>query len=268
MAYIDLDKVAYQFPDGTLALDNVSFSIDRGEKVAVLGDNGSGKSTLFLLLSGLIKACRGTYRFDGRKLKNSHVGLTFQNPEVQLFAPTVYQEISFGPVNLGLKREEVETRIYSAMSRTGIESLKDRPVQYLSYGQKKKVAIADILAMETDVFILDEPFAWMDRKGTIEMKGILEELSHLEKTVILATHKSDFAWSWADKVILFKEGKVLGCGSTEDIFLNDSLLDEVGIDQPSVVKMAKSLNYSGVIPKTMDELIEFITLKDSLVYER
>jgi cobalt/nickel transport system ATP-binding protein len=267
MAYINLDNINFTFPDGTCALHDISLSIHKGEKVAVLGENGSGKSTLFLLLSGLIKADKGFYELNGKKLNNSKVGLTFQNPEVQLFAPTVFQEISFGPMNLGLRKDEIERRIHNAMSRTGITNLKDRPVQYLSYGQKKKVAIADIVAMETDVFILDEPFAWLDRKGIREMNSILEELSDLQKTVLMATHNSDYAWSWADKIVLFKNGEITGYGSCEDIFLNESLLEETGIDQPSVVKISKALNYQGIIPKSVDLLMENISLKESLVYE-
>ena len=267
MAYINLDNINFTFPDGTCALRNISLSIHNGEKVAFLGENGSGKSTLFLLLSGLIKAEKGQYELDGKKPDNWKIGLTFQNPEVQLFAPTVYQEISFGPMNMGLKKDEVKRQIHNAMSRTGISNLKYRPVQYLSYGQKKKVAIADILAMETDVFILDEPYAWLDRKGIREMDTILQELSDLEKTVLMATHNSDSAWSWADKIVLFKNGEIIGCGSCEDIFLNESLLEEAGIDQPSVVKIAKALNYYGVIPKTLDLLMEKLSPGESLVYE-
>jgi cobalt/nickel transport system ATP-binding protein len=268
MAYIDLNNVSFTYPDGTRALRELTLSIEKGEKVAFLGENGSGKSTLFLLLSGLLKADKGIYSYDGKKVQTGKVGLTFQNPEVQLFAPTVYQEISYGPVNMGLSTDEIKRRINHSMERTGISSLKDRPIQYLSYGQKKKVAIADILAMGTDVFILDEPFAWLDRKGMHEMNTILEELSKLEKTVLIATHNPDFAWFWADKVVLFKSGEILACGTPEEIFYDESLLDAASINQPEVIRIARALNIGGPLPGHIDQLLEILSQKESIIYER
>lgn len=267
MAYIDLKEISYSYGDGTEALKGVSLSIKKGEKVAFLGENGSGKSTLFLLLCGLIKACRGKLYFDGKKIQAGEVGLAFQNPDIQLFAPTVFQEISYGPVNLGLKKDEIKRRISDAMHRTGTTGLKDRSIQSLSYGQKKKVAIADILAMETDVFILDEPFAWLDRRGVGDMDSILVELSLLEKTILIATHNSDFAWRWADKIVLFKDGEVIACGSPEEIFFNERLLDSCGISQPEVIKVAKALDIKGTVPAGIDQLIKLLEKKEIPVYE-
>ena len=272
MAYIEMDSISYTYPDGTEALTDVSLSVGKGQRIAVLGENGSGKSTLFFIMSGLLKANSGSYRIDGKSVSGTRdrkklvgrVGLTFQNPDVQIFAPTVYQEVAFGPVNLGLDRNEIDRRTIQSLESTGMSHLKDRHVQYLSYGQKKRVAIADILAMETEVLILDEPFAWLDRKGQEEMDDILDALTGSGKTVIISTHDPDFAWRWAGEIILFRDGRVIGAGPSEEIFHNREILDEAGIDQPGVIKMASALGLQGPIPGTIDKLAEKIVEEEKV----
>ena len=272
MEFIELKGISFTYPDGTEALTDISLSIGKGQRIAVLGENGSGKSTLFFIISGLLKANRGSYQIDGKSIAGTRdrkslvgkVGLTFQNPDVQIFAPTVYQEVAFGPVNLGLDRNEIKRRTFQALDSTGMRHLKDRHVQYLSYGQKKRLAIADILAMETEILILDEPFAWLDRKGQEDMDDILDELTDSGKTVIISTHDPDFAWRWAGEIILFGAGRVIGAGSSEEIFHNREILDEAGISQPGVIKMASALGLQGPIPGTIDKLAEKIVEEEKV----
>ncbi len=270
MAYIDVQDLSYTYPDGTKALRNISFSLERGSRTAVLGANGTGKSTLFLLLSGLLKHRRGSIALDGRLLKGvrkkkspfEEVGITFQNPDVQIFAPTVFQEVAFGPGNQGLPQEEVRQRTEDALEHTALGAMRDRPVQYLSYGQKKRVAIADILAMKNEIVILDEPLAWLDRKSCSEMMQTLDFLKSEGKTILISTHDSDFAWQWADRVLVFADNTLIGQGSPEEVFADASLLERGGIKIPGVLDVASALNWDGQIPGTISELSALIREKD------
>jgi cobalt/nickel transport system ATP-binding protein len=273
MAYIDVQNLSHTYPDGTKALVDISFSLPKGSQTAVLGSNGTGKSTLFLLLSGLLKHRHGDIFIDSEKLrglrkKNSlfeSVGMTFQNPDIQIFAPTVYQEVAFGPLNQKLDEEEIRLRTDEALEHTGLSELKDRPVQYLSYGQKKRVTIADILAMKTDIIILDEPFAWLDRKSCIEMMEVLSYLREEGKTLLISTHDSDFAWQWADSVLVFAENSLIGTGQVEDIFKNRELMDKAGINLPAVISIANALNLKGTLPKTIDEMARMLNRKEIMI---
>jgi len=262
MAYIELKSLSFRYPDGTQALKDVSLSIEKGSQVAVLGENGSGKSTLFGVLCGILNGFEGSCRIGEVEIRNKRdrkkligqVGMTFQNPDIQIFAPTVYQEVAFGPVNCKLERPVIEERTEEALRQTGLSGLGDRPVQYLSYGQKKRVTIADILAMETDIIILDEPFAWLDRKGREDMASILTGLRDKGKTLLISTHNPDFAWQWSEEVILFSRGSVCRAGAREEIFYDQTLLERAGVGQPAVVKMGEALGLREALPGTIEEL--------------
>jgi cobalt/nickel transport system ATP-binding protein len=251
MSIIELDGVHFKYPDGTHALRGVSLSIDAGKKIAVLGHNGSGKSTLFLLLNGLYVPQSGRYRFNGEEITYTgkqkrnlieKTGVVFQDPEVQLFASTVYKEISIGPVNLKLSKNEVIDRINSAMEKTDIIHLKDRPVHFLSYGEKKRVAIADILAMKSDVILLDEPLAWLDSLHEKKVLEILNSISRDNKTVIMSTHSSDLAYEWADYIYIFSSGTIAASGTPGDLFSRRELLKLAGIEVPFVIQIAEKMN--------------------------
>jgi cobalt/nickel transport system ATP-binding protein len=266
MAYIEVQNLSHTYPDGTRALKDVSFSLEKGSQTAVLGGNGTGKSTLFLLLSGLLNHSHGRIILDGKAAKGGRkrnspfekVGMTFQNPDTQIFAPTVFQEVSFGPVNQRLPEEEILRRTEEALEHTALTVLKDRPVHYLSYGQKKRVTIADILAMKTDILILDEPFAWLDRKSCDEMMKVLQFLRDEGKTLLISTHDSDFAWEWADSVLVFSENRLADQGGIQDLFRNKELLDSAGICQPGGVSIARALNWKGELPRTLASMAETI----------
>lgn len=250
MNIIELKEIHYRYPDGTRALRDVNLSVEAGKKIAVLGHNGSGKSTLFLLLNGLYRPQAGTYMFDGEEICHTRkqlrmlverTGVVFQDPDVQLFASTVYREISIGPKNLGLNDDEVRERICQAMEKTDVTHLKERPVHFLSYGEKKRVAIADILAMRSDVILLDEPLAWLDSMNEKRILGILDSITGENRTVIMSTHSPDLAYEWADYIYIFRRGTVAGEGAPEDVFSDRDLIANCGIELPFVIRVAEKL---------------------------
>ena len=182
---LKLENITFSYDNETEALKNVTLNIEKGKKTLFLGENGSGKSTLFLIMNGLLKAQKGDIYFEGKKVKykkkdleelRRKVGIIFQDPEIQIFAPLVFQEVAYGPENLGYSEEKVEENVNRAMKEINIEDLKDRPCHHLSYGQKKRVSIAAITAMEPELLILDEPTAWLDSKNTKRVSEILEEV--------------------------------------------------------------------------------------------
>ena len=190
MNLIELRNVSYTYPDGTPALRDVNLTIPGGGKIAFLGENGSGKSTLFLVLNGINRITGGEYRFRGIRIRYTReqqtqlirgIGIVFQDPDVQIFASSVFQEISFGPKNMDLDDSEAGRRVECAMEKTDLLPFRDRPPHFLSYGEKKRVAIADILAMDPPVIILDEPMAWLDIPHKKKILGILENLSRTSR---------------------------------------------------------------------------------------
>lgn len=269
MNIIELDGIHYKYPDGTHALRGVTLSIETGKKIAILGHNGSGKSTLFLLLNGLYKPQSGTYRFNGEEICHSkkqlrnlieRTGVVFQDPETQIFASTVYREISIGPKNLMLSDDEVVERINLAMEKTDVTHLKDRPVHFLSYGEKKRVAIADILAMKSDVILLDEPLAWLDSLHEKRILDILNSISRENKTVIMSTHSPDLAYEWADYIYIFNGGTIAGAGEPKEIFSNRKLLESSGLDLPFIIQVAEKMK----LEKTPSSRCELIAMLEGL----
>jgi cobalt/nickel transport system ATP-binding protein len=263
---IELKGIAYSYPDGTNALNGVDLRIGGGGKIAFLGENGSGKSTLFLILNGIHRATGGEYYFKGERIKYGKeqlsrlvrsVGVVFQDPDIQIFASSVFQDISFGPKNMGLPDSEVKRRVEYSMGMTDLTLLGDRPPHFLSYGEKKRVAIADILAIDPEVIILDEPMAWLDLAHKRKITGILENLSRNSKTVMISTHDPDFAFSWADHVYIMKGGKVIGHGAPEEIFLDRELVAEAGLEVPFIVELAWKLKLKK-IPRKKSELLSVL----------
>jgi len=274
---LELKDVSYTYPDGTKALKKVSLKIKKGGKIAVLGPNGAGKSTLFLNLNGVFKPTSGKIFFEGKEVSHNHsalkelrkkVGIVFQDPDTQLFSASVLQEVSFGPLNLKLPEDIVQKRVENALCSLDIFHLKDRPTHFLSYGQKKKVSIADIIACEPQVIIFDEPTAYLDPKHSLEMIKLMEEMSQKGTTVILSTHDVDLAYSWADYVFVMKEGKIIKEGTPLEIFSDEKLLGEADLVQPLVLLLYKELLQSAIldekakIPQNKEELVGMIrTLK-------
>ena len=266
---LEAREVSFSYPDGTEALAGVTLAIPEGKKTAFLGPNGAGKSTLFLHFNGLLRPARGKIFFAGREVRydrtallelRKNVGIVFQDPEVQLFSASVYQEISFGPVNLGLAAEEVRERVYGAMAATGITELKERPTHFLSYGQKKRVAIADILAMRPRVLICDEPTAWLDGKGARQVMELFDSFKKDGVTVVFSTHDVDVAYSHADYVFIMKEGRLIGEGVPEEVFADRELLGRAGLERPWLVEVFEELQKTGWLegesaPRSREEFL-------------
>ena len=269
---IKISNLKYEYGDGTKALDGIHMKIRRGSKVAVLGSNGAGKSTLLLHLNGTLKPKSGKIEFENEPVRydkryldylRKQVGIIFQDPETQLFSASVYQDISFGPMNMGLSEAEVRKRVESAMDATGVTAFKHKPTHALSHGQKKRVTIADVAAMTPSVFILDEPTASLDPKHAADMMTLFEALNRQGKTMILSTHDVEEAWRFADYIFVLKDGRVYREGSPQEIFSDRALLEETNLQSPMIFEVYKTLTERGfglheTSPRTKEELISYL----------
>jgi cobalt/nickel transport system ATP-binding protein len=266
-----IEGLTHQFADGTFALNDLSLTIQQGKKIALLGNNGAGKSTLFLHLNGLLQPTAGKIRFKGKKMKydrksllslRKQVGIVFQDPDSQLFSANVQQDISFGPMNLGWDRIKVQEKVNWAMAQTEVTELKDRPTHFLSLGQKKRVAIAGVLAMEPDVWLLDEPTAGLDPYFSRQIMTLLESIHHPDKTIILSTHDVNFAYQWADEIVVMNDGKVIYQGDPVSVFHDEDVLLQAHLEKPWVFEMFQALLQSrnlaerDLFPRTKEELLQ------------
>lgn len=273
------DSLYYSYDDDdSHSLNGLSLEIKKGQKVAFMGANGSGKSTFFLCCTGILKPQKGElyfkgepYRYDKKSLLNlrSKVGIVFQDPDNQLFCSSVYQEISFGILNLGVPPEEAKKEVEKVIDYLEITPFRHKPAHALSGGQKKQVSIADILVMHPDIIILDEPAAALDPKHTIMVNHIVEQMTEAGITVLMSTHDVNYAYEWADEVILFHEGKVLLHGAPSQVFSNKSILIQTNLEPPAVLELFERLCQKGIlkaslkIPKdlrTLEQYIEEIQL--------
>lgn len=258
------EHVSFAYEDGTerrLALRDCSVSIRAGERVAVLGGNGAGKSTFFLLANGVLCPKKGTVFFRGepvgRKKQELNrlrrgVGLVFQDPDVQILGGTVEEEISFGPMNLGLSREEVRRRVDDAVERMHLEELRRRAPQYLSGGEKKRVSIADALAMEPELLLMDEPAASLDPENCRVLENTLEMLGGQGLALAVATHDVDFAWRWAQRILVFHDGCLAADRTPEEIFSDTALLHACHLEQPMLFRTARAMGIRP-LPRTVEE---------------
>ncbi|MGC8778510.1 MAG: energy-coupling factor ABC transporter ATP-binding protein [Candidatus Caldatribacteriaceae bacterium] len=265
----EMQGVCFTYPGGITALRGLSLQVPARRKVVFLGTNGSGKSTLFLHLNGILQPQRGTILFRGEPITYTRsslrelrrrVGMVFQDPDAQLFAGTVFQEVSFGPMNLALSQEEVRRRVENALAMMAIETLRDRPIHFLSYGEKRRVAIADVLAMEAEVILFDEPTAYLDTKGMMDLLEIIEGLYRHGKEILLATHDVDFAYAFADWVVVLEKGRVLAEGFPEEVFATIPVLSQGNLRRPLLFEIAAILRergyINGCIPRRVDMLVE------------
>jgi len=248
---MEMDNIKFVYPEGTEALSGVTLKLYKGKTTALLGGNGAGKSTLFFHMNGILKPSHGQVKLHGVPVNYSKeglinlrkkVGLVFQDPDNQLFSTNVYQDVSFGPMNLKLPADEVKRRTESAMERTGINSLRDRPTHQLSYGQKKRVAIAGVIAMEPEILILDEPAAGLDPEGISDIMGLLQELQEKSGlTIVIATHDIDMVPLYADHVVVMKSGQVVMEGAPEVIFKKATALRKAHLRLPRIAHLMEIL---------------------------
>lgn len=256
------------------SLNGLSLKIGRGKKIAFMGANGSGKSTFFLCCNGILKPSKGALYLDGKPYDYSRqgllklrqrVGIVFQDPDNQLFSASVYQEISFGILNLGASEEEAKKEVEAVIEKLEITPFRHKPTHALSGGQKKQVSIADILVMHPDIIILDEPAAALDPKHTTLVNRIVDQLTEEGITVMMSTHDVNYALQWADQVFLFKEGRVLQSGDPVQVFSDKQLLLETNLEQPAVMELFYSLCGKGIldsalpVPRKLSELEDYIS---------
>ena len=237
---IEMQQVQYAYPDGTLALQGVSFSITHGESVALIGGNGAGKSTLLLHLNGYLMPTHGNVRVGDIPVTKQTlatvrrtVGMVFQDPDDQLFMPTVYDDVAFGPLNLGLPLDEVENRVMAALTQVGLAHVKDKPPYRLSEGQKRSIAIATVLSMQPNILVMDEPSSNLDPKARRNLINLLKTFTH---TKIIATHDLDMVLDVCERTIILHEGRIAADGVTREILQNEALLEATHLEKP--VRMA------------------------------
>lgn len=269
---IEAQDVSYTY-DGNneRALDGLNLKIRRGTKVAFMGGNGSGKSTFFLCLNGIRRPDTGKICIDGEAIEytrkgllnvRGRVGIVFQEPDDQLFSASVYEEISFGILNLGADEETARREVESVIKELEITPFQDRPAHALSGGQKKQVAIADILVMHPEVMILDEPAAALDPKHTKKVQQIVDHLTEKGITVLMATHDIDYAYAWADEIVLMHRGKVIRQGTPFEVCSDREALKAASLEVPAVLRMHERLKEKGLVPQdaappgNIDELVE------------
>ncbi|MFT3848808.1 MAG: ABC transporter ATP-binding protein [Propionivibrio sp.] len=272
---LELDAVAFRYPDGNVGLDGCSLTIVKGSRNALIGANGAGKTTLFQHANGLFRPLSGALRYAGAPLDysraglrrlRSEVGLVFQNPDQQLFSASVREDVSFGPLNLGLDVNTVRRRVADALRAVRMDEYADRPVHNLSFGQKKRVCIAGVLAMEPQLLILDEPMAGLDHAMRGELLAVLDGLHARGITLLLATHDIDFAYRWAEHIHLMVAGRCTASFETEELAGRDDLagaMRDAGIPLPGVIAMTRQLVACGHInagasPRSIGELTELI----------
>lgn len=270
---IELVQASYSYNEETLALNNINIKIHKGERIAILGNNGAGKSTFFLLLNGILTLHHGKIIFHGKELKHNkkdlnllrkEVGFVFQDPDNQIIAPTVESEISFGLMNLNLSKDVIKDRLESTMKELNLTLYKNSPPHYLSGGEKKRVSIADILVMEPEVLLFDEPTASLDSINIAIFEEILERENKKGMTTLISTHDIDFAWRWADRVVLFHQGEIVGDDIPENIFTNDSLLNKIFLNKPTMlqtielISRMKGTDYPNPLPRNEEMFKEYI----------
>ncbi len=217
---------SFSYPDGTRAMGNIRLDIMNGEFVGILGSNGSGKTTLLKIMDGLIKDFKGTVHLDGRDVRKlspreifGKVGLIFQSPDEQLFAGTVFEDVAFGPLNMGFKGKEVTRRVKEALNDVELAGFERKSIHNLSYGQKKRVCIAGLLAMGHEILLLDEPTAGLDPMGEYRMMSLLKKLN-TEKgvTIAMATHSVDLVPLFLDRLYVLSKGIIVRGGTPEEVF--------------------------------------------------
>lgn len=264
---LSTENLSFTYPDGTQALKNINIKIEKGEKVAIIGPNGAGKSTLFSHFNGLTEPTSGCVKIEGKPISfekdellkvRQKVGIVFQDPNDQLFAPTVKEDIAFGPMNLGLSYDEVEKRVEDALKMVGMENYEDKTPHHLSGGQQKRIAIAGIIAMKPELMILDEPTAGLDPDGVEKVLNIMNQLNEEEMTLIISSHDIDMISKYADKIFVLYNGEIIESGNKNKIFSDMDLLKKAHLRTPITTEILYNLKESGLNVNT-----EKISVKDT-----
>jgi len=256
MKLLEACALTHTYPGSVHALDGLNLSIERGQRLAILGANGSGKTTLLLHLNGTLRPQSGQVLLEGRPggydsasliAWRRRVGLVLQNADDQLFAASVAEDVSFGPLNLGLDEAQTRARVDSALRALHVHELAERPTHMLSSGQKKRVAIAGLVAMQPEILLLDEPTAGLDHQGTEDLLAVLAELEASNTTLVFSTHDVELAYRFADQIALFSDGRTLAQGSTVQVLSDRELLRAAGLEAPLLLKLGLRARELGIL---------------------
>jgi cobalt/nickel transport system ATP-binding protein len=256
MSHIVLEArdIRYRYPRGREAISGISFHIRRGEKIALVGPNGAGKSTLLQMFNGMIRPDEGSMLFDNEPIQydtsslrqlRKRVGFVLQNPDRQIIAPTVYQDVAFGPTNLGYDEPAVREAVATALRHVGLVGFERRPPHQLSGGEKKRVAIAGVLAMDPDVLVFDEPTSGLDPSGSEDLMELLDELNHDGKTIVISTHDVELAYPWADRAILLAHGRIIKEDVPDVAFGNTKFVQMAHLSVPTLLELSAELSKRG-----------------------
>lgn len=246
---IEVEKLEYKYEDGTIALKDINLDLDKGNIIGVIGANGSGKSTLFLSLLGILKPTKGSIKYKEKPLKydkkslrsyRKEVSIVFQDSEKQLFYSRVYDDVAFTLRNLDFDEDEIKIRVDEALEKVKATDLKEKPTHFLSFGQKKRIAIAGVLVVDSKILFLDEPTSGLDPYMTKEIKNIIKDLGK-DKKLVISSHDMDFIYEVCDYIYILGKGEILGEGITEDIFLETKLLEKALLEKPWLVKIHEEL---------------------------
>lgn len=271
--HLETKNLSFTYPDGTQALKNINLKIKKGEKIAIVGPNGAGKSTLFSHLNGLTEPTSGHIEVDGEEIiynrdellkVRQKVGIVFQDPNDQLFAPTVKEDVAFGPMNLGLDYDEVKKRIAESLEMVGMRGFEDKTPHHLSGGQQKRVAIAGIIAMRPEIMILDEPTAGLDPEGVDKVLAILNKLNDEGISIIISSHDIEMVNQFADKIFVLYSGEIIAHGDKHQIFSDKKLLKKACLKEPVTTEILYKLKENGLdvdtekitVNETVEEILK------------
>lgn len=274
MSHIVLEArdVRYRYPRGREAIRGISFHFRRDEKIALVGPNGAGKSTLLQMFNGMIRPDSGIMLFDNEPIRydttslrqiRKKVGFVLQNPDRQIIAPTVYQDVAFGPTNLGYDEPAVHESVATALQHVGLEGFERRPPHQLSGGEKKRVAIAGVLAMDPDVLVFDEPTSGLDPSGSEDLMELLDELNHEGKTIVISTHNVELAYPWADRAILLTDGQIIREDVPDIAFGNTKYVRMAHLSVPTLLELSAELAKRGFLipdrkPRSVLDMVHII----------
>ena len=263
---LQVRDLQYAYSDEKMALKGVDLDIRQGERIAVMGSNGAGKSTFFLTINGVLQSEHGEIFYRGQKMTKKtmndlrkNVGIVFQDADSQIIASTVQSEVSFGPMNLKLSRNDVRDRVDEALSYMNLTDFRHRPPHYLSGGEKKRVSIADIIAMHPEIIIFDEPTAALDPVNADMLEEVLEKMAQEGKTIMISTHDVDFAYRWAERVVVFCDGKIIADDAPLAVFSNETVIRQANLKRPMMLDIFETMREKGLVkddrsyPKNVEE---------------
>ena len=246
-----INNLTYKYDKKIKALDNITMDFEKGDIIGIIGSNGSGKSTLFNNLMGILKPTEGEILYKNNKLKydkrslynlRKEVGIVFQDPEKQIFYSMVYDDLAFALRNIGMDEKSIKIRIDKALEAVNGKEFIDRPVHSLSFGQKKRVAIASVIAMNNDLILLDEPTAGLDSESTKAIVEIIKSVNKKGKKIVITSHDMNLIYDICDYIYVLNRGKIISEGNVEEVFIEEDKIEEAGLELPWLVKLNKNMN--------------------------